>query len=232
MPDTTIDLEKMTEAMLTSFAGLSALVGTDEMKVGLEGARQLATTGQPTTAAHIAAALGLPEKRVEDLLDTFADTGFAFRDEDGSVLAMCCLTVPGTAVPGTPHRVTIKARGGPTVYAWCALDTLYLSYMFDVPVRVWSICPITRRSISCIIKPDGTVLGATPSEAVLSVLIPHGPITKDVRSSFCHYVTFFADEETGRAWADKQTVTITFLGLAEAAVWTKQHYERLFCPSP
>lgn len=230
MLDTTIDLdnEKLTESMLASFADLSALVGTDEMKVGIEGARQLATAGKPTTAANIAATLNLPEARVEEILRAFADKGFAFRDDDGTVLAMWAVTAPDTAVPEMPHRITLSTPGAPTVSAWCALDTLYFAYMFDKPIHVRSTCPVTKRDVSFIVNQDGTVKDVSPPSAVLSVLIPDGPITRDVRGSFCRYVNFYADEEAGKEWANKQIVTVRLLGIAEAGSWTRQHYKKLF----
>lgn len=112
MLDTTIDPnhEKLTETILASFSGLTAL-SRDEMNVGHEGVRQLVTTGKPITAGSIATAIDLPEQRTTEILDNYADKGFAFRDEEGTVLAMWGMTVPGTDVPVTSHRVNAY---GPT----------------------------------------------------------------------------------------------------------------------
>lgn len=220
------DNKKLTESLLASLAGLSSLKGTDDLKVGKEGARQIATTGQPTNAANIAKALGLPVDRVEKMLQSFADTGLAFVLDDGSVPSMWA--VSSVSMPGVPHRLTLDKPDAPTVYPWCALDTIYFAHMFNSIVRIRSACSQTQQSISFTVHPDSTIEDLSPANAMISVMIPEGPITQDIKGSFCHFINFFADEEAGKAWADKQSVTVKLLPVAEAAAWTKDYAIQLF----
>lgn len=218
--------KKLTETLLASFTGLSALKGTDELKVGKEGARQIATTGKPTSAAKIAKALNMPEDFVQKALDSFAETGLAYPMEDGSASNMWAIS--GVAMPGIPHRLTLDSPGAPTVYPWCALDNIYFAHMFNQTVRIRSACAQTQQSISFTAHPDGTIEDLSPASAVISVMIPDGPITQDIKGSFCHFINFFADEAAGKAWAEKQSVTVKLLPVAEAAAWTKDYAIQLF----
>lgn len=220
------DNKKLTESLLASFGGLSALKGTDDLKVGKEGARQIATTGQPTNAASIAQALDMPEEKVQKTLQAFAETGLVYFEEDGQVAAMWAIN--SYAVPGVPHRMQLDMPNAPTVYPWCALDNMYFAHMFNQAVHVQSACSQTGRDVIFTAYPDGTVKNLTPASAMISVMVPDGPVTQDIRGSFCHFINFFADEAAGKAWAEKQSATIKLLPVAEAAKWTKDYTIQLF----
>jgi alkylmercury lyase len=40
-----------------------------------------------------------------------------------------------------------------------------------------------------------------PESVVVSFLAPHGPLTHDVITTFCHYIHFFVDRASAAAWA-------------------------------
>lgn len=229
MLDTTTDPnnKKLTESLLASFAGLTELKGTDCMDAGKAGARQIIATGQPTSAAQIAQAIGSSEKRAEKILEFFNKVGLAFVMPDGSVPSMWA--VSSVSVPGVPHRLTADAPDAPIVYPWCAIDTIYFAQMLGQTMHIRSSCSQTSTPISFTVHPDGRVENLSPATAVLSVVIPDGTITKDIKSSFCHYVNFFANEQAGKEWAEKQqAVTIKLLPVGQAAQWMQQFAKELF----
>ena len=78
--------------------------------------------------------------------------------------------------------------------------------------RIESTCPVTNKTISFILGPDG-VKGLVPANTVISVLVPDKPITADVRLCFCH---FFASAEAGARWVSKQEGTFVLLSLENA----------------
>jgi hypothetical protein len=51
--------ERLAESLKGSFVGITEQIGAEGTKVGIEGARQIATTGQPVTAESIAKSLGI-----------------------------------------------------------------------------------------------------------------------------------------------------------------------------
>lgn len=169
------DVRELTEAMLSTFADLRTL-DPEGMRVGLEGSRQLVTTARPTTPQAIAEATGIQSRRVREILADQAERGVVYFDEEGRILSMWGVTVPGTAIPETPHRVQVEGR---TVFAWCALDPLYLVDDFGITARISSTCPVTGREISLVASPDGA-RDVSPEGAVLSLILPEGPISRGV----------------------------------------------------
>lgn len=216
------DLRELTDAMLATFADLSNL-DPEGMKVGLEGARQLITTAEPTTPEAIAKAAGVPTDRVREVLADFADRGVVFFDEGGRIPAMWAVTVPGTAIPETPHRVEVEGR---TIFAWCALDPLYFVDDFGITARISSTCPVTGRAISFVAGPGG-IRDLSPQGTVVSLILPEGPISSDVIARFCHFVNYFATEEAARQWLAEQEGTFEILGIEGAYRLVQEHDRRL-----
>ncbi len=161
------DLGELTQVMLSTFADLSNL-DQEEMKVGLEGSRQLVTTARPTRPEAIAEAAGIPEERVREILADHAERGLVYFDQDGGIPSMWAATVPGTAIPEAPHRVEVEGR---TVFAWCALDPMYFVDDFGITARISSTCPVTGREISLVAAPDG-LRDVSPEGAVVSLILP------------------------------------------------------------
>ncbi|MCZ6463820.1 MAG: organomercurial lyase [Proteobacteria bacterium] len=110
---------------------------------------------------EFAAELRIDLLRAVELFDRLATVGVQV-DEAGHVV--------GAALTAreTPHRIEV---GGVALYAWCALDTLFISGLLSERAEVASSCPVTGESVRVTVTPEG-VESHSPAGAVLSVVIP------------------------------------------------------------
>jgi alkylmercury lyase len=99
------------------------------------------------------------------------------------------------------------------LYAWCALDTLFLPAYLGKPARVTSTCPATNTLISLTVTPDG-VETCDPPQTVLSVITTQH-CTSGLEGTFCGQVYFFASDEAARHWIGERS-NFAILTLAEA----------------
>lgn len=102
----------------------------------------------------------------------------------------------GLALAEMPHTITVEAT---TTYAWCAFDPLFILPLLATTGTVTSRCPISGEPVTLTVTPDG-IRDLTPGEAVVSMLAPTARFDADIRTTFCHYVLFFASLEVGRRW--------------------------------
>jgi hypothetical protein len=219
----TMDARRQVEAYkgvtLSAFANFSGLPEA-ELRVGLGGARELLRAGAPASAAQIAKAVGLPTDQVADVLWRHAEIGFAFLDEQGQVVAMW-----GIGGPDSGHTFQVD---GPAMPIWCSIDTLLHANWLDVTAKVASRDPLTKRPISFTVSPDG-VEDLSAADAVVSAYEPDGPITNEVKRSFCHYVHFFESAEAGELWAAGQGGRrFTFLPIDVAFAWARDFTRSIF----
>ncbi len=121
------------------------------------------------TPAEFGALLGGSTDEASSLLRSLAAGGVELA-EDGSVVGAALTTRP------TPHRFRVR---GKDLYAWCALDTLFLPGLLDATAEVRSTCPESGQEIHLVVAPD-RVESCLPDAAVLSVVIPRalGPDRK------------------------------------------------------
>ncbi len=144
--------------------------------------------------ADVAAKVGLGTAALSDFLDQLPGV---YRDDGGNVIGFWGLT----AKPVSRHVVVID---GKERYAWCAWDTLFLPRLLGKTLTVRSRCPKTEQPIELTVDAE-RVLDASPSEIVLSMVVPDkSAFQSDVVSNFCHHIHFFPDAETGRAWATER----------------------------
>lgn len=68
----------------------------------------------------------------------------------------------------TPHRFRVR---GNDLYAWCALDAIFLPGLIDATAEVRSTCPETGQKIHLDVAPD-RVESWLRGTGVLSVVIP------------------------------------------------------------
>lgn len=113
------------------------------------------------TSAEFVARLGASSDDASSLLRSLAAGGVELA-EDGSVVGAALTTRP------TPHRFRVR---GNDLYAWCALDALFLPGLIEATAEVRSICPETSQEIHLVVAPDH-VESCLPGTAVLSVVIP------------------------------------------------------------
>ena len=109
----------------------------------------------------LAAQLGLDTVRTREILAGLATLGMEI-DADGNVGGAALTSTP------TPHSVHLGERA---LFAWCALDTLFIPGLAGERADIESTCPVSGDAIRLRVSPDGAC-DYTPSEAVLSVLLP------------------------------------------------------------
>ena len=77
---------------------------------------QLLSSGEPISAADFAAQSQLPVDQIKLQFEMMKNTGYEF-NEDGNLVGAALTLNP------TPHPFQVK---GNELFAWCALDTIFL----------------------------------------------------------------------------------------------------------
>ena len=85
-------------------------------------------------------------------------------DESGNVIGAALSTRE------TPHKMRFAEK---TLYAWCALDTLFIPGLLGERADVESTCPVSGEPIRLTVLPT-RVEDCEPSSAWLSVFLPGG----------------------------------------------------------
>ena len=172
--------------------------------------------GEPVTPADLAVATDLPEPEIETRLEKWPGT---LRDEQGGVVGLWGLSV--AEMP--PHEIFLDER---RLWAWCAWDTLFLPRRLGATLDVRSRSPVTGQVITLVVAPEG-VRAVEPAEVVVSFLEPNRPFDGDVIKSFCCYVHFFADAESGEKWTSQHPGTF-LISLEDAFELERLTDEALF----
>jgi alkylmercury lyase len=149
---------------------------------------RLLAEGEPVQLGRLAEMVGVPTPAAAECLDGCHGVQ---TDAEGRIVAF-----GGLSVVKAPNRLRVDGR---TLYAWCAWDTLFLPELIGAPVEVDSRCPVTGRGVSLRVDREGPSR-LSPSEAVLSFLLPGAAYTNDVIAGFCRFVHFFASPEAAEAW--------------------------------
>ena len=110
---------------------------------------------------YLGAQLGLDSARAREILAGLTSLGMEI-DARGNVIG-AALTATKTT-----HAVRIAGR---ELFAWCALDTLFIPGLVGEAADIESTCPASGEAIRLRVSPDGACDYA-PSGAVLSVLLP------------------------------------------------------------
>lgn len=195
MPETQADittadaLSKATSARFPAFS-------REEQRAGIGLLRELAR-GEPLNLTRWAQRLDVPDTHAETLLRSSQLSPFVQMGTDGQVLGFWGLsTVP------THHQLTID---GGTLWAWCAVDSLFLPELLDVTARIISRDAESDESIELTVSPSG-VESVTPEGVLVSVNSPEtwelSAFEKIIKSA-CHFVYYFASRESGERWALK-----------------------------
>lgn len=151
--------------------------------------------GEPVSAERLAEHVDLPVDEITWYLDEWPAIQ---RDKQGRVVAFWGLTLKPTS-----HALEVDGR---TLYAWCALDTLFLPELLGRPARVRSTSPDTGETVTLVV--DGsTVRDVSPEGAVLTLHEVAGFDLQDVVGTFCCFVHFFPSEQAASAWAERNEGT-------------------------
>ncbi|MGH9381685.1 MAG: alkylmercury lyase MerB [Thermoanaerobaculia bacterium] len=144
--------------------------------------------GKPVGPDILAERVDLP---IEEVTSSIVELPMVHRDERGRIVAL-----GGLSLAPTSHVLEVDGR---RLYAWCALDTLFLPELLGHPARVHSTCPETGEKISLTVDSAG-VHDVEPPGAVMSLHGIRGFDLDDVIRTFCCYVHFFASEQAAVAW--------------------------------
>lgn len=145
--------------------------------------------GHPLTIQEMADKTGYPLDTIEDAFRRMRAGGYEFNEQDELVGAVL------TQIP-TPHHFYVNDQH---LYAWCALDTLFLPAHVGQTAQVESICPVTDEIIRLTVSPHG-IESAAPSAAVLSI-VTDSQCTAGPQGSFCGRIHFFASEGVAAQWS-------------------------------
>ena len=149
--------------------------------------------GEPLAPADVATNSGIPVKVIEKSFRLMKRSGAEF-DESGNLIGNALTLRP------TKHKFIVD---GQELYAWCAVDTLFLPGLVGKTADVESICPATGERIRLRISPTG-IESVDPSEAVVSVVVPGASAAcgpgqgKGAHSASCQSMNYFVSREA--AW--------------------------------
>lgn len=147
---------------------------------------RLLVDGEPVTVEQLAEAAGRSVDDVRAGLAAVPDTEY---DDHGRIVGQVLTLRP------TVHRFTVA---GEELYAWCALDTLFLPALLDRPARIESASPASGEPIRITVDPTTGVTNVEPTTAVVSLVNPEQMAL--VRSAFCHPVQYFTSPEDAASW--------------------------------
>src|SRR5258706_4088461 len=136
--------------------------------------------------------LGVDRNKANHFLSQVAE-----RDESRNVTG-----IMGMSLNKTSHRLNLN---GTRLYAWCAMDTLFIPAILDQTLTIESKSPVSRQIVRLTISPH-KVEEFEPAGAVLSFVIvePEEANMNSVESiwnTFCHHIYFFASREEAEQWA-------------------------------
>lgn len=117
----------------------------------------------------------------------------------------------------TPHAFQLN---GLELFAWCALDTLFLPGLIGQTAKVTSTCPVTGEAIRLTIRPD-RIESAEPEGVVLSIVVPgysaacKPELKGGAQGAVCSSMHFFRDRQAASTWFVAQP-DLAVLSLEEA----------------
>lgn len=156
---------------------------------------QSLAASRPISASQAAAATGFPLDVVQQEFRRLKACG-ADSDDNGNMTGLILSLNP------TPHSFYVN---GHHLYAWCALDTLFLPGLIGQTAQVESVCPVTGAGIRLTITPAG-VQFLNPAGAVLSIVVPGlsgacAPEQNDAgRRPACEAMHFFCSKAVAVQW--------------------------------
>ncbi|MBE2184454.1 MAG: alkylmercury lyase MerB [Anaerolineae bacterium] len=172
---------------------------------------QLLAEGLPVTPERVAEKLGQPVEFIRISFAELQNCGCEF-SEQGALI--------GDALTLTPTQHHFRVNGT-DLYAWCALDTLFLPALIDRTAEITSTCPQTGTSIRLTVSPHG-VEAVSPPETALSIVVASG-CTSGINGTFCGQMHFFASTEAAREWVGERP-DFAVLSVGDAFELARQVY--------
>jgi alkylmercury lyase len=153
-------LERAKRAWAGQFAGLSQAEIADRMRGFATIVRAIATSGG-LSPERFAEAVGSGESSAEEFLADLGAIGMQF-DRTGRIVGAALSTQESA------HKVHVR---GKNLYAWCALDTLFIPGLLGETADVESVCAVSGDPIRLRVSPD-YVESCEPPDAWVSVFLP------------------------------------------------------------
>lgn len=151
---------------------------------------RLLSEGNPVSMADLSNSLGMDQEFVKSITDGWPGI---FYNDDSRIIGYW-----GLAIEKMGHRFNVDGR---TLYTWCAWDTLFIPQIIGKTAKVESRDPFTKEIVELTVAPTDGVSEVSPSEAVVSFMIPDTDnVRADVIKSFCHYVNFFESSVSAQKW--------------------------------
>jgi alkylmercury lyase len=155
-------LEETKLAWASDFAGLSERETDARVRGFTEIVRAIAIEGT-LSPDGFAARMGLEAAQATELFSGLKAFGMQV-DAEGNIVGAALTTLE------TPHRVRFD---GKDLFAWCALDTLFIPGLLGKTVAVESTCPSSGETVRLSVSPD-RIESVEPDGVWLSVFVPGG----------------------------------------------------------
>ncbi len=159
------ELEEAKRAWATTYAGLSQ-EQIDRHVLGMATLIQGIARAGAVSPEEFASKLGIEPSRAKEFFAGLATMGVQF-DEEGNIVGA------GLTARKTAHRVQV---GDKELYAWCALDSLFIPGLLGEEALVESRCPVSGEPVRVTVTPDG-VRDYSPPDVVVSVVFPSGRLS-------------------------------------------------------
>ena len=117
--------------------------------------------GQPVSTAAFAKRSGIDSEAVDGIFARMRRAGSEF-NADGHLVGNILTQNP------TPHRFNLD---GSELYAWCALDTLFLPGLMGRTAQIESTCPVSGQEIHLTVAPDN-IESPNLGGIVVSIIMP------------------------------------------------------------
>lgn len=181
---------------------------------------RLVAQGRPvskTRVEKLASGLGMEANAATAFITKVSE-----QDNKGRVVGIL-----GLSQKRHPHRFEVN---GQVLFTWCAWDALFLPALLKQTAEVESVCPVSNREIRLTVMPQH-VKEVLPRETVVSMVIPKlkgtgPPAAKEVWTSFCQYVRFFASAHAAKRWTTRNK-DLRVLSVDEAHELGRRAFEDL-----
>ena len=159
-------LERAKRAWAGQFAGLSQVEIDDRVLGFATIVRSIARSGA-LSSERFADVMGVGVSRAEELLADLEAIGMQ-SDGTGNIVGAALTT------QASPHEVRV---GGKDLYAWCALDTLFIPGLLGESADIESVCPVSGGPVRLRVSP-GRIESCEPADAWVSVFLPGSTLRK------------------------------------------------------
>jgi len=220
----TITKDDMKKALRNSLS--PKLLPPDYIPLSVRTMRLLAK-GHPLPQDQLSSELQIPAEAIEVFLRDLESFGLADMDDQGVLQGMIL------SVKKTQHRFRVN---GKELFAWCALDTLFLPTVLNETAEVISKCADTGETIQIRVSPTG-IEAAKPDDIHISLLAPGiTPGTTPQCGSnkltgaeglFCSNTLFFGSKEAAARWMESRPNSMV-LPLEEAFSLSKEIWAEPF----